>query len=217
MDKKKEWYLKNRERILQNQKEFRENNQSVIKQRNAEYYEKNKEVLLNEQKEYQKKTKTERNVYKKIYVKKNESKVKTYQKEYRQNNKEKQNEYMKVYQKERMKTDPLFKLSKNIRTLVGNSFKNTSFKKNTKTEKILGCSFEDFKTYLESKFEPWMNWNNKGNWNGYPKETNTHWDVDHIVPLHTAKTVEDVIRLNHYTNLQPLCSYTNRVLKKSKN
>jgi hypothetical protein len=30
------------------------------------------------------------------------------------------------------------------------------------------------------------------------------WQIDHIIPLLTAKTEEDVIRLSHYTNLQPL-------------
>jgi hypothetical protein len=39
-------------------------------------------------------------------------------------------------------------------------------------------------------------------------ELNKSWDIDHIIPISSAKTKEDIIRLNHYTNLQPLCSYT---------
>jgi hypothetical protein len=58
-----------------------------------------------------------------------------------------------------------------------------------------------------------MNWNNRGNWNGQPKEINVAWDIDHIIPLSTAKTEEEILKLNHYTNLQPLCSYTNRYIK----
>jgi hypothetical protein len=50
-----------------------------------------------------------------------------------------------------------------------------------------------------------------GKYNG---ELNYGWDIDHIIPLAPAETEEDVIRLNHYTNLQPLCSYTNRYIKK---
>lgn len=42
------------------------------------------------------------------------------------------------------------------------------------------------------------------------------WDIDHIVPLSTATTEEDLIRLNHYTNLQPLCSKVNRDIKRDK-
>ena len=41
-------------------------------------------------------------------------------------------------------------------------------------------------------------------------------DIDHIIPISTAKTEEEIIKLNHYSNLQPLCSYTNRVIKRDK-
>jgi len=78
---------------------------------------------------------------------------------------------------------------------------------------MLGCTFEEFKTHLESRFEPWMSWDNYGKYNGTP---NHGWDVDHVVPLSSAKTEEDVIRLNHYNNLQPLCSKINRDIKKNK-
>ncbi len=35
------------------------------------------------------------------------------------------------------------------------------------------------------------------------------WHIDHIVPLSSAKTEEDVYKLCHYTNLQPLWSKDN--------
>ena len=46
--------------------------------------------------------------------------------------------------------------------------------------------------HLEKQFDEYMNWNNYGNWNGHPKEINTAWDIDHIIPLATAITEEDV-------------------------
>jgi hypothetical protein len=57
-----------------------------------------------------------------------------------------------------------------------------------------------------------MNWENYGLYNGTEKYG---WDIDHVIPLSTAKTEEDVLRLNHYTNLQPLCGYHNRVIKRN--
>jgi len=87
------------------------------------------------------------------------------------------------------------------------------YAKTSKSQNILGCTFEEFKIHLESKFEPWMNWSNYGNWNGYPKEINCAWDIDHIIPISTANTIEEILKLNHYTNLQPLCSYTDRHIK----
>ena len=58
-----------------------------------------------------------------------------------------------------------------------------------------------------------MNWENYGKYNG---TEGFGWDLDHIIPISSAKTEEDVIRLNHYTNLRPLCSYINRVIKRDK-
>jgi len=67
---------------------------------------------------------------------------------------------------------------------------------------------------LEKQFESWMNWNNKGNPKDGKFEINKTWDIDHIIPLSSATTEEELIKLNHYTNLRPLCSYYNRWIKK---
>jgi hypothetical protein len=58
-----------------------------------------------------------------------------------------------------------------------------------------------------------MTWENRGLYNG---ELGYGWDLDHIVPISSAKSEEDIIRLNHYTNIQPLCSYINRYIKRDK-
>ena len=99
----------------------------------------------------------------------------------------------------------------NIKNLIGNSIRNSGFKKLSKTEQILGCTYDDFKLHLESKFESWMNWDNRGLYNG---ELNHGWDIDHIIPLDTATTELELIQLNHHTNLQPLCSHINRDIKR---
>ena len=67
--------------------------------------------------------------------------------------------------------------------------------KNKKTSEILGCDLEYFANYLLQTFK-----NNYGyDWDGKEKIS-----IDHIVPLATAKTEEEVIKLCHYTNLQLL-------------
>lgn len=71
---------------------------------------------------------------------------------------------------------------------------------------MIGCTIEKFKAHLEEKFEEWMHWNNYGIYTGVPK---VNWQIDHIIPLASAKSIEDIVRLNHYTNLQPLDSYIN--------
>jgi len=47
-----------------------------------------------------------------------------------------------------------------------------------------------------------MSWENRGKWH-----------IDHIVPVSSAKTEQDIIKLNHYTNLRPMWASDN--IKKS--
>ena len=108
--------------------------------------------------------------YRKYYENNKESKLE-YQKEYQKNNKDKRNSYLI----ERRQNDPLFKLITNVRNLIYNSFYYNGYSKNSKTEELLGCSFEELKQLLESKFEPWMNLDNRGLYNG---ELNYGWDID---------------------------------------
>ena len=75
---------------------------------------------------------------------------------------------------------------------------------------MLGCTYVEFHVYIENKFEPWMTWDNRGLYNG---ELNYGWDIDHIIPVSSAQTEEELIKLFHHTNLQPLCSYVNRNIK----
>lgn len=142
-------------------------------------------------------------------------KKKTYADKYRATHKKEMKAYSKKWKKEKKLTDPLFKLKKNLRNLIRDSFFQKGLKKNSKTSEILGCTFEYFKAYIESKWEPWMNWTNRGHWNGYPTKINVSWDIDHIIPLDKAKTKEEIVKLNHYTNLRPLCSYYNRHVKRN--
>lgn len=58
-----------------------------------------------------------------------------------------------------------------------------------------------------------MTWENRGLYNG---ELNHGWDIDHITPLSSAKSEEEVYSLSHYSNLQPLDSKINRDVKRNK-
>jgi hypothetical protein len=189
------YYLNNKEKILEKEKEYYKNNAGKILKYKKEYYldniEKFEEYYLN-----------------------NKEKISEHKKIRYLNNKEKINKKSVKHRNDRKSYDTLYKLICNIRCLIVSSIKLKGYRKVLKTEKILGCNFEEFKIYLESKFECWMNWSNYGNWNGEPNEINVAWDIDHIIPLCSAKTEEEILKLNHYTNLQPLCSYTNRHIKR---
>ena len=63
----------------------------------------------------------------------------------------------------------------------------------------MGCSYEFFKIYIEDKFDDKMSWDNHGK----------YWHLDHIIPISWAKDEEELYKLNHYTNYQPLSAIEN--------
>lgn len=201
-------YLKDHaEKIFIQKKAHREKNkEKELKQARA-YKEAHKEELRVKAKVYRDKHKEKTNVINKAYRAIHKDKANVLNKTYKKTHRQEIREYEKLYKKK----NPLYKLACNIRGSIRASLKSKGYKKTSKTNKITGCSFEFLQNFLESKFEPWMNWENHGKYNG---EHNFGWDIDHIQPISSAKTEEDIIRLNHYSNLQPLCSYINRVIKR---
>ena len=140
---------------------------------------------------------------------KNKDKVKNQSHKWYLENKERRRKPRRDYAKIRRKNDPIFALRSRISSLIRTSL----IRKNSNTTEILGCSLEEFKSYIESKFESWMTWENRGLYNG---EFNYGWDLDHIIPISSVNSEEEMIKLNHYTNFQPLCSKINRDIKKNK-
>ena len=189
------------------------NNKENISNIQKLWYDANREKILNDKKEYYQRKKEEISKAKKEYYQLNKDAVDKRKKAYYENNKEKVKKRKNEYNKERIKVDPLYKLIRNTRSLIGNSIRKNGYRKSSKTFEILGCTFEQFKEHLESQFESWMNWDNYGLYNG---ELNYGWDIDHIIPSSSALTVEDIVGLNNYTNLQPLCSKVNRDEKRAK-
>jgi len=177
------------------------------------YYDKFRKIPLTEEEKEKKRLEQveKRKQYEKDYYQKNKEKILEQSKLYFKNNqKEKQEKNNKRY-RERRETDPVFKLSTNIKRNIRAVMKKNGFTKKSKTVEILGCNYQEFRQHIESLWEPWMNWDNYGLYNGEP---NYGWDIDHIVPSASAITEEDVITLNHYTNLKPLCSFYNRKIKR---
>lgn len=122
--------------------------------------------------------------------------IKHYQKEYRASHSEEINQQ----RAERKKKDPLFRMSLNLRTRLNIALKKTHWNKSVKFNDYIGCTLEELKTHLEKQFKPGMTWENN---------TLTGWHIDHIIPLASAKTEEELYKLCHYTNLQPLWAKDN--------
>lgn len=189
---------------------YREKNRDKINEWHKKDYILNKDI----KKEYANDNAEKIKIRKKNYYLTNSNKIKDKAKEYYQNNKNHIRNTKAKYCKNKRLIDPLFKLKSNIYTLIGNAIRESGNKKISKTQDILGCSILEFRKYLESLWESWMGWDNYGNPTDGNLELNKTWDIDHIIPISSATCEEDILKLNHYTNLQPLCSFTNRYIKR---
>jgi hypothetical protein len=112
----------------------------------------------------------------------------------------KDNKYRSEKNKTRRAADELFRLKCNMRCIIAQAFRLNGYKKKSKSEKILGCSWSFLKSYIEVRFQDGMSWENR-----------SEWHIDHIIPHSKAKTKKDVIRLNHYKNLRPLWAKENLI------
>jgi hypothetical protein len=128
----------------------------------------------------------------------NHSEALTYQRDYRSKTKEKQSEYNKsAYQKRKLRylSDVNFKLAASLRNRLGRAIKGNY--KSGSAVNDLGCSVQEFKFYIESKFQLGMTWDN---W------SKDGWHIDHIKPLckFDLSNSDQLKQACHFTNLQPL-------------
>lgn len=132
--------------------------------------------------------------YQKEWQKVNTDHIKQYSRIYRKKNQQTINEKDRL----RRKKNPLYKMAVYLRIRTRRLVKTKGFKKKYKFEEYIGCSKVELKVYIEQKFKSGMSWENYG-----------QWHIDHIIPLVSAKTIDDLYKLCHYTNLQPLWAKEN--------
>lgn len=183
----KKYYIehKNDENYIRKRKEYSEKyvrpQESIErhKQKNKEWQKRNKQHILEYQREYRKR-------HKEQILKKD--------KEWKMNNLEKVKEYQQRDYKKRA-NDPILRLERNIRNNVNLAFRKKGFKKSERLKNMLGMEINDFVLYLLETF--------KNNY-GYEWDRIEPVHIDHIIPLLTANTEEEVIKLFYYSNLQLL-------------
>jgi len=103
-------------------------------------------------------------------------------------------------EREKRRSNTSVRLRVNLRNRIRSAIQNDW--KVTKSLSLLGCSIENFKIYIESKFEPGMSWQNYG----------TAWHLDHIVPcaIFDLTKPEHQKRCFHFSNHQPLFATENQ-------
>lgn len=117
--------------------------------------------------------------------------------QWKKNNPDKVKAAKKRY-REKVKNDPLKLMRRRIRSRTLKAFKANRWYKSSRNEEMLGCTWEEAFSHIESKFSNGMSWDNMG-----------EWHIDHEIPLASAKTEEELIRLCRFDNLQPLWAEDN--------
>ena len=117
------------------------------------------------------------------------------------NNRDKLNATVRKWQKKQSKCNPLYKIRRITASLLYKAISRRGYKKDSNTATMLGCSWIDFKNYIESKFYPNPITGESMSWDNYGKNG---WEVDHIVSCCTSNSLEELKVLQHYLNLQPL-------------
>ena len=116
---------------------------------------------------------------------------------------EKERKRQREYVRERRKSCTSFKLIDTCRSRLKRALRGKC--KAARTIALLGCTPEQLKEHLESKFLPGMTWNNHGDGHG-------KWHVDHILPIAWFNLDSEPQQscAFHYTNLQPLWAIENQ-------
>ncbi len=145
---------------------------------------------------YQKANKEKCNLRKKLWARKNKERVKASRERWAKKNPD----FKRKWIANKRRTDVGFRILCSLRHTL---WRTRSTKKRSRScEKMLGCSLEDFRIYLESKFEVGMTWGNYGKYG---------WHIDHIVPcaLFDLTREEHRKRCFHFSNLQPMFAIEN--------
>ena len=181
--------LKYRNHILQVRKKYLIKNKKLIKEQRRLYFLKNKKKLYQKNKEWKNKNKIKFSLWRKIYEKLPHVRNSI-------------NERIR----KRMKTDPIFRLRRNLRLRLYEYIKYNKGKKYGSMQELLGCDWIKFKKHIESKFVKNMNWNNYGDWH-----------IDHIIPISKFNLLikSEQFKACNYKNLQPLWRIDN-ILKSDK-
>lgn len=200
--KNREWYVNNRERTLQQKKEYYSTHKNKILQRDYEYRCRKKGVIPESTRPIKiKRTEEEKRLRAKERHLRNNP-PKTDRRIGKRKSKEERIKQTTAWAKMKRQTDPIFRLTQNLRRRLSLALQKSHTSKGKRTFEYLGCSIEDFKKYLELRFQSGMTWENHG----------MHgWHIDHIIPCNAFDLTkeEERCRCFHYTNLQPLWAKDN--------
>lgn len=163
------------------------------------YFTKNKELIYAKKRAKEEQDKIKAKEDRRRYITTWLAKNPEYRREYYQENKELILQRSANYSKKRRQEDVLFVLKIGMKRRVIEAISSQGYTKRSRSYEILGCDAKALKEYIEKQFQPGMNWVDR-----------SLWHLDHKIPLASAKSEEELLKLCHYTNLQPLWAADNQ-------
>lgn len=169
-----------------------------------EYHRKNREKRLREAKDYRASHKEETKLAWKRYYINHRDELAQKHKKWAEEHPDYSKEWYQSHKKEildkqkiRLKTDPLYAFKRRERNRIRTVFRAFGKKKDSRTADLVGCSNQQLYEHLVHTFERnyGLSWDN----NFLPEV-----DIDHIIPLASARTIEDAKKLFRWENLQLL-------------
>lgn len=167
--------------------------------KSAAYYNANKKTIKEKSAKRRKTHKIESATYSANYRQAHKERIKEKKRSWYNANKDRTIKRIYQNKKQRRRTDPLFKFRELLRKRTWDAFHGRGWTKTDTSSALLGASWDVVQRHIEARFKPGMTWDNQG-----------LWEPDHIIPLASGTTVEEVSKLCHYTNLQPLWAGENR-------
>ena len=151
------------------------------------------------QKDREKQQKRKKTGYHANYYKENKEKIRKKNSEYQKNNKE----ALAAHSRDRYKNDIQFKLRAILRTRLNEALKNSQ--KTGSAVDDLGCSVDELKTYLESKFYKHPITDEPMTWDKWSRDE-SGWQIDHIIPMSNfdLSDPEQLKIACNFSNLRPL-------------
>lgn len=196
--------------IKANNAKYYVDNKSKVSERKISHYNENKDKILSKVRTYQENNSEKISLQKKSYYQNNRSEIIKKQTKFRVKNSR------RYYQKHKDK--PEYKIRKRLSFSIAKALKhNGSSKNGASILNFLPYSIQELREHLERQFEPWMTWEN---WGNYSKEiwddndiSTWTWQLDHIVPHSTFQyfSMKDKTFLKCWAleNLRPLSAKIN--------
>lgn len=101
----------------------------------------------------------------------------------------------RLREENRSHTDPSYRMYRNVQRRSGQVLQGRS-----SPSEALGCDHPTLRDHISGRFRDGMEWSRYG-----------QWEVDHIVPLSSARSEAELLELCRFKNLQPLWKRDNQM------